>query len=178
MKKFIVSLVAAALVAGFAWAQGTAKKDSPPSSGATPGVVTLQASAAVATAPMVLKDGALTQAQHDDLTLAAGGNAVFDFSVVAAGTYAIHAVVNAPTDLANSFFVNIDAPPEDPLSVWDIDPTSGFEERVVSWRGNGDTENSEFKPKHFKLTAGAHKLILVGREESFLKSVSIRRVGN
>jgi hypothetical protein len=178
MKKIIVALVAVAMAAALAWAQESAKKDAPPPAGATPGVVTLQAAAAVVTAPMVLKDGALTQAQHDDLTLAAGGKAVFDFRVATAGTYAIHAVVDAPTDLANSFFVNIDAPPEDPLSVWDIEPTSGFEERIVSWRGTGDAENNEFKPKHFKLTAGAHKLILVGREASFLKSVSIRRVGD
>ncbi|MEO5958716.1 MAG: hypothetical protein ABIR80_06345 [Opitutaceae bacterium] len=178
MKKFCVALVTVTLAAAFALAQGSAKKDSAPASGATPGVVTLQATAAVITAPMVLKDGALTQPEHEELTLAAGGKAVFDFSVAAAGTYAIHAVVNAPSDLANSFFVNIDGLPEDPLSVWDIDPTSGFEERIVSWRGGGDAENNEFKPKHFKLTAGAHKLILVGREASFLKSVSIRLVGN
>lgn len=176
MKKFIVALVVAAMVAALAWAQES-KKDAPAPASA-PGVVTLPASAAVVTAPMVLKDGALTQAEHEELTLAAGGKAVFDFRVATAGTYAIHAIVNAPTDLANSFFVNIDAPPEDPRSVWDIDPTSGFEERVVSWRGSGDAENNEFKPKHFKLTTGAHQLILVGREASFLKSISIRRVAD
>lgn len=177
MKKIVVAMIGVAMAAVLAWAQ-EAKKDASNAAGATPGVVTLQASAAVVTAPMMLKDGALTQAEHEELTLAAGGKAVFDFRVATAGTYAIHALVNAPSDLANSFFVNIDAPPEDPLSVWDIEPTSGFEERVVSWRGTGDAENNEFKPKHFKLTAGAHKLILVGREASFLKSVSIRRVAD
>ena len=178
MKKIIVTGVMVAMVAAFTWAQGSAKQEAAAPASAKPSVVTLQASAAVVTAPMMLKDGALTQAEHEDLTLAAGGKAVFEFRVANAGTYAIYAVVNAPTDLANSFFVNIDAAPEDPLSVWDIEPTTGFEERIVSWRGNGDAENNEFKPKHFKLTAGAHKLILVGREASFLKSISIRRVAD
>jgi hypothetical protein len=58
--------------------------------------------------------------------------------------------------------------------IWDIDVTNGFEERIVSWRGKGDVDNDEFKPMVFKLTAGEHKLIIVGREPTQLKSVSIR----
>ena len=60
------------------------------------------------------------------------------------------------------------------MMIWDIDPTEGFEERAVSWRGNGDASSDEFAPKRFHLTAGAHKLIVVGREPALLKSISIR----
>ena len=58
--------------------------------------------------------------------------------------------------------------------IWDMEVTKGFEERIVSWRGNGDSSSDEFTPKVFKLTAGEHKLMIVGREPTFLKSVSIR----
>ena len=47
--------------------------------------------------------------------------------------------------------------------------TSAQVERVR----NGDASSDEFAPKRFKLSAGAHKLILVGREPSELKSISI-----
>ena len=134
----------------------------------------IPASAAKITAPFTLRDGAI--GQPDVTELSDGGKAVFEFTVPHAGDYVIHAVVSAPGEEANSFFLNIDAAPQDPGMIWDIDVTNGFEERIVSWRGNGTAENDEFKPKVFKLSAGAHKLNLVGREPAELKSVSIRPV--
>jgi hypothetical protein len=74
--------------------------------------------------------------------------------------------------------VNVDTQPEDPVMIWDIEPTNGFEERIVSWRGNGDASSDEFAPKHFNLSAGAHKLFIVGREPAQLKSISIRLAAN
>ena len=136
----------------------------------------MPASAAVVTAPLVLKDGAISQPQQTEL--AEGGKAVFEFTLAKTGSYVIHAEVNAPAEDANSFFLNIDAPPEDPAMIWDIDVTNGFEERIVSWRGKGDVDSDEFKPKVFKLSAGTHKLFLVGREPTFLKSISIRLAAN
>lgn len=133
---------------------------------------TIPASAAEVSAPLVLKDGAISQLQQTEV--AEGGKATFSFTVEQAGDYVIHAVVNAPAEDANSFFVNIDAPPESPLMIWDMDVTNGFEERIVSWRGNGDANRDEFSPKVFKLSAGEHKLMIVGREPAELKSVSIR----
>jgi hypothetical protein len=56
--------------------------------------------------------------------------------------------------------------------------TSGFEERTVSWRGKGTAESDEIVPKRFNLSAGAHKLIIVGREPAQLKSISIRPAAN
>jgi hypothetical protein len=170
MKTFSSLLLACAL-ATITSAQTPPTKAAPPTS-MTPVAPTIPASAAVVTAPLVLKDGAISQLQQTEL--AEGGKAIFTFSVPAAGDYVIHAVVNGSAEDANSFFLNIDAQPEDPLMIWDIDVTSGFEERIVSWRGNGDASADEFAPKIFKLTAGEHKLIIVGREPAQLKSVSIR----
>jgi hypothetical protein len=118
-----------------------------------------------------VKDGVLTQPEQTEL--AGGGKAVFEFTIPKEGSYVIKAVVNAASEDANSFFLNIDAAPEDPLMIWDMDVTKDFEERTVSWRGNGDANADEITPKVFKLTAGAHKLILVGREPMKLKSLAI-----
>jgi hypothetical protein len=168
MKTFPVLLLVSAIACAM-FAQADAKKASkaPESE-----VAFISATAAKLTAPFELKDDAF--GQPDVTELSDGGKAVIEFSVPKAGSYVIHAVVDATNDEANSFFLNIDAAPEDPVMIWDIDPTRGFEERVVSWRGKGDAENDEFKPKRFTLTAGAHKLYLVGREPTRLKSVSIR----
>ncbi len=131
------------------------------------------ASAAVLTAPLALTNDYiyLTTAQVE---LPDGGKAVFNFSVTNAGNYQIETLVNAPDEASNSFFVNIDAPPVDPDMIWDIPLTTGFETRVISWRGNGDSSTDEFTPKIFKLEAGAHTLVIVGREPgTLLKSLTI-----
>jgi hypothetical protein len=133
---------------------------------------TIPASAAKITTPLVLKDGSIGQPTQTELV--EGGKATFEFTVPKAGTYVIHAMVDAPGEDSNSFYLNIDAAPEDPVMIWDIDVTKGFEERIVSWRGNGEPENDEFKPKKFTLTAGPHKVMIVGREPAQLKSISIR----
>jgi hypothetical protein len=138
----------------------------------TPVAPTISVSAAVVSAPLVLKDGAISQPAQTEI--ADGGKAVFAFKVAKDGDYVIHAVVNAPDEDSNSFFLNIDALPEDPLMIWDMEVTKGFEERIVSWRGNGDSSSDEYAPKIFRLSAGEHKLIVVGREPAKLKSVSIR----
>jgi hypothetical protein len=93
-----------------------------------------------------------------------GGSAVFSFNVSIAGDYVVSASVNAPDSAANSFFVDIDSQPLAPLAIWDVSTTSGFEQRIVSWRGNGTDVDSEFAPKVFTLTQGVHQLIIRGRE--------------
>lgn len=130
-------------------------------------------SSAVVSAPFVLKDGAISQPAQTEV--AEGGKAIFTFKVAEAGDYVIDAVVNAPDEDSNSLFLNIDAQPEDPLMIWDMEVTTGFAKRVVSWRGSGDSSSDEFSPKVFTLSAGEHKLIVVGREPAQLKSVSFRR---
>jgi hypothetical protein len=132
------------------------------------------ASAAVLTAPLVLTNGYFFLAAEQQ-EVAGGGKAVFNFSVTNAGNYVIETLVSAPDGSSNSFYVNIDAQPEDPEMIWDIDLTTGFEKRVVSWRGNGDASTDEITPKPFKLEPGAHTLVIVGREPgTLLKSLTIR----
>lgn len=171
MKKSVPFLLVFALTA-LALAQDPAKKSATPGSGSKD-ASSIPATAAKVTAPLAVKEGILSQPARTDLP--EGGQAVFEFSVPKDGEYVVYGVVNAPDDENNSFYVNIDiAPKEDPLMIWDIDHTNGFEERVVNWRGNGEAGSGEFSPKVFKLTAGAHKLHLVGREPAQLKSISIR----
>jgi predicted secreted protein len=132
------------------------------------------ASAGTVSAPFVLTNGYLCQ-PGERAEVGEGGKAVYDFAITNAGDYVIYALVNAPGEDSNSFFLNIDAKPEDPLMIWDIEPTSGFEERVVSWRGDGSDGADQFAQKRFKLAEGKHQLIIFGREpETQLKSLSIR----
>jgi hypothetical protein len=136
--------------------------------------ITFSVSAAELSAPLVLTNGYISISQPEQTDVAGGGKAIFNLTITNAGDYVIQAVVNATDESSNSFFLNFDSPPEDPMMIWDIDVTNGFEERIVSWRGNGDASSDEFAPKRFTLSAGAHKLILVGREPAQLKSLSIR----
>ena len=137
-----------------------------------PPVAAFPASAGVITAPFVLTNGILSQPEQTDV--GEGGKAIYSFTITNAGNYLILGMVNAEEETMNSFFVNVDAQPDD-LMIWDIDlTTKGFEERTVNWRGNGGADSGEFVPKRFKLSAGAHKLIIVGREPAQLKSISIR----
>ena len=93
------------------------------------------------------------------------GEALYNFTITNAGNYVIQALVNAPGDSANSFYVNIDAQPVDPTMTWDIFPfTTGFQNAIVSWRGNGSDTNNQYNPKIFALTAGTHQIIFAGRE--------------
>jgi len=147
-------------------------KDAMMTTNAAP-VFTASVTTATVSAPFVLTNGVVSQAEQSD-EMGKNGKAVFSFIVANAGNYLVKAVVNAPGEDSNSFYVNMDAQPEDPLMIWDMEVTSNFEERTVSWRGNGDAGSDEISPKVFNLTAGAHKLIVVGREAGTeLKSVSI-----
>jgi hypothetical protein len=93
------------------------------------------------------------------------GTAVFNFTVVSAGNYEIQALVDAPSASANSFSVNIDAPPQEPTMIWDILPvTSGFAQRIVGWRGSGTENNDQIVPKVFSLSAGPHQIYFKGEE--------------
>ena len=122
--------------------------------------------------PFVLENEHVSQPEQTDET--AGGKVSFSFRIANAGSYVLQAVVNAPAEDANSFYLNIDAAPEDPLTIWDIDVTTGFEQRVVTWRGSGGADSDEFSPKRFQLSAGPHKLTIFGREAGAeLKSIAL-----
>ena len=131
-------------------------------------------SAGVISAPFVLTNEYLYQpAPQTGPT--DGGKAIYSFTITNAGNYVIHAVVIAPSEDSNSFYLNIDGSPEDPTMIWDISVTNEFAERVVSWRGDGSDTDDQFVPKRFNLAPGPHKLIIHGREPDVkLKTISIR----
>jgi hypothetical protein len=177
MKTLCLLLLAGALVIpSFGRGATTNAAPQPASNPVMQAMLTLPAAAAVVNAPLILTNGCLSQPEQTEL--AGGGRAVFNFTITNAGNYVLQATVNAPAEDSNSFYVNVDTPPEDPAMIWDIDVTNGFEERTVSWRGNGTPESDEIVPKRFNLSAGAHKLILVGREPAQLKSISLRLAAN
>lgn len=125
--------------------------------------VTLGASSGTITAPFVIGDEVIYQTLYT-ATPAEGGRAAYTFTLSTAGDYVVSALVNAPDESANSFFVNINAEPTDPAMIWDIPLTSGLAERTVSWRGNGTFDSAQYVPKVFTLASGTHTLIVRGRE--------------
>jgi hypothetical protein len=132
------------------------------------------ASAAVLTAPLVLTNDYF-YLTGDQAEVTNGGKAVINFNITNAGDYVIETLVNADDESTNSFFVNVDAEPVDPDMIWDIEVTTGFEKRLINWRGNGDSSTDEFTPKRFKLDPGAHTLVIIGREPgTLLKSLTLR----
>lgn len=134
--------------------------------------LTFSASAGNITAPFAVINGSLYQTTITDAVT--GGSAVYTFTIAADGAYVIQASVNAPNTSQNSFFVNIDAQPEDPTMIWDIPITVGFESRLISWRGNGTDGSNQFVPAVFRLTKGTHQLVIRGREANvMLQSFSI-----
>jgi hypothetical protein len=141
------------------------------------GTLTFQATSGTIAAPFVITSGLagggyISQAAETGITN--GGQAVYNFTITNAGNYVIQATVNAANDGANSFYVNIDAQPQDPSMIWDVTVTTGFEQQLVSWRGNGTDVSDQFVPQIFNLTAGTHRLIIVGREANTqLQSLSI-----
>jgi hypothetical protein len=120
--------------------------------------------AGVITAPFSTNGGYVLQSADSGVT--DGGRAVYGFNISTQGNYTVSASINAPSEAANSFYLNIDAEPTDPTTTWDIPMTSGFEIRTASWRGNGTATSSQFVPAVFTLAAGTHQLIIVGREGS------------
>ena len=98
------------------------------------------------------------------LGISSNGIATYNFTITNAGNYEVQAVVNAPSGAENSLYVNIDTMPQDPNMIWDVTLTSGFEERLVSWRGNGTDTANQFVPWIFNLSAGSHQIIFYGRE--------------
>ena len=125
--------------------------------------LSFEAEAGQIVSPFAISSGAVSQPLNTtDPTL--GGAARYRFNITQADDYIIKAVVDATNVSADSFYINIDAEPTDPTMIWDIGVTSGLEERVVSWRGNGTFDAAEFKPKRFTLSAGEHTLTIRGRE--------------
>jgi hypothetical protein len=122
------------------------------------------------TAPMTANSGGYISQSVDvssegQTGVTNGGTATYFFNVSTTAQYTISASVLAANSGSKSFWLNIDAPPVDPTMIWDVYPYStNFQNVLVSWRGTGGPTNDQFNPQIFNLTAGTHKLIIVGRE--------------
>jgi hypothetical protein len=116
------------------------------------------------TAPFGDSGGTLSQPLATDVT--DGGLAVGSFNIAQTGNYLVTAMVIAPSLSQNTFYVNIDAEPTDPLMIWDIPVSSTLTSRTVSWRGNGngDPQSDQYIPKMFALAAGPHQIYIRGRD--------------
>ena len=139
-----------------------------------PAELTFAADSGTFSAPFVDSNGTLSQSVTTGVTN--GGQAVYTFNIVNAGNYLVSAMVIAPSLSQNSFYVNIDAEPTDPLMIWDIPVCTNLTSRTVSWRGNGNSDpaSSQYIPEVFTLSAGKHQLIIVGREaDTTLGTISI-----
>jgi len=129
----------------------------------------IEATSGAISAPFYIANGAIVQPHYTSVT--AGGEAVYTFNLGTAGNYVISAVVTAPSTDNNSFYVNIDAEPADPLTIWDIPVTFTPADETVSWRGAGGLDpaspsafDAQYAPRVFTLSAGTHQLIVRGRE--------------
>jgi Bacterial Ig domain len=130
-----------------------------PSSG-----LTFAADSGTLTAPFVTTNGTIYQPVSSGVT--DGGEAAYSFGITNAGNYLVSAMVLAPNEGQNSFYVNIDAEPTDPLMIWDLPTGPTLTDCTVTWRGNGgpSAATAQYSPKVFSLSAGTHKLIIRGRE--------------
>jgi hypothetical protein len=130
-----------------------------PASAPTP----FPATAGAISPPFTTENDILSQPR--ETSISDGGRASYSFNITAPGDYIVVADVNAPSERANSFFVNIDAEPTGRTMIWDVLPTTaGIEARKVGWRGNGTSSSPEFPTKVFKLSEGTHTLIIRGLE--------------
>jgi len=139
-----------------------------------PSGTTFAADSGTFSAPFIASNGTLSQLALTGVNN--GGRAAYNFNIVHAGNYLVSALVRAPNDGQNSFYVNIDAEPTDPLMIWDIPVSTSLTKQTVSWRGNGNgaPASSQYAPKVFALSAGAHQLIIRGREaNTTLGTISI-----
>jgi len=126
------------------------------------GTLNFPPSAANISAPFVLSSGYVSQSSTTGTN---GGQLIYYFTTTNTSIIAVEAMVYAPNDGANSFYVNIDAPPTDPTNIWDLPITTGFTNDIVTWRGNGTNDQMSIYPQqNFSLNAGLHQLIIKGRE--------------
>jgi chitodextrinase len=126
--------------------------------------LTFTADSGTFTDPFTDNNGTLSQSVTTGVI--DGGRAVYNFNITNAGNYLVTAEVIAPSLSENTFYVNIDAEPTDPLMIWDIPVCATSTSQTVSWRGNGsgDPASDQYSPKVFTLSVGPHQLIILGQD--------------
>jgi len=149
---------------GSAQSQFTLNVESPPMATSD---LTFAAQNGSVTAPFVFGTNGMTIYFYQPIEtdgINSNGIATYSFTITNAGNYEVEALVNAPNSGENSLYVNIDAIPVDPTMIWDVALTTGFEDRLISWRGNGTDTTDQFVPWIFPLTNGVHQILFYGRE--------------
>jgi parallel beta-helix repeat protein len=139
---------------------------------------TFAATSGTISPPFTVNNGLVSQSVLTGVN--GSGQAVYSFNISVSGTYTVSAEVIAPSLTQNSFYVNFDSQPTDPLMVWDIPVSPVLTTQTVSWRGNGSGTPlaAQFLPKVFNLSAGKHTLIIRGREpNTTLGAISIISYG-
>lgn len=123
-------------------------------------------------APFTVIEGAI--AQPMDSGYADGGRAIFGFTITNSGPYVISAEVSAPKAAPGACYVSVDAEPVEPTAIWDIPPSEGFTNQLVTWRGENPLASPRSSPKVFELMPGEHFLVVVGKTAGTrLKSLSL-----
>jgi len=136
------------------------------------GVISIEAEAGTFSGSFAVLDGSIYQTETTT-DVSEGARVEYQFEVTVSGEFVISGLVNAADFGSDSFYVNIDGEPTNEM-LWDVKVTTGFEERLISWRGNGTPTESQFVPAVFYLSAGTHTLVIIGRESNtFLDKVEI-----
>jgi hypothetical protein len=100
---------------------------------------------------------------------AAGGRLRAKITIPDTGYYKLKSSINAPDSGANSAFVDWDQEPTSPTTIWDVQSlTTGFEDRYVSWRGNGTFDAPQFATNRWFLSAGERTIYVRGREAGMI----------
>jgi hypothetical protein len=109
--------------------------------------------------PFIITNGCVCQPLSRD---ANKGKAVYEFVVTNSGSFVLQGFVKAPGGETHSMAVNVDGEPDDPAMIWDIPGTSGFTNRLVSWRGESNPNSILTPRKVFTLSQGKHQIIMRG----------------
>src|SRR5437870_4123458 len=105
LRRVLLDVVAVALALGSVTLKTTAQP-------IIRNLTAIEAGAGTITTPFVFAKDCISQPFQTGLTN--GGRAAYTLMISNAGDYIIQAVVNAPNGSANSFYVNIDAEPQEP----------------------------------------------------------------
>lgn len=132
-------------------------------------VATFEAETGTIASPFLVSNDGYIYQPIQIVNPATSGRAAYTFNAPSAGDYIILMNVNAPHSGADSVYVNIDSEPTGDSMHWDMPSTVGFEKHIVTWPG--------VTPKKFSLSAGAHTLIVRGREgNALIDSIAIEKM--
>ena len=122
--------------------------------------------------PFAVVENAVSQPIESGV--ADGGRAIYGFTITNSGPYVISAEVSAPNAVPGACYLSVDTEPVEPIAIWDIPPTAGFTNQLVTWRGEKSLASPAPIPKVFQLAAGNHFLIVGGKAAGTqLKSLTL-----